>query len=85
MEVNYRSSNQSEIDLVLDGPEREIWAIEIKKSISPTVSSGFHRACEDIHATNKFVLYSGSDQFPMKGGIEVVGLVEFLKLIQLIR
>ena len=78
----YRSSNQSEIDLVLEGPDREVWAVEVKKSISPTVSSGFHRACEDIHATRKFVLYAGSDQFPMKGGIEVVGLVEFLKLVQ---
>lgn len=78
----YRSSNQSEIDLVLEGPAREVWAIEIKKSVSPTLSSGFYHACEDIQATKKFVIYSGSDQFPMKGGIEVIGLVAFLKMIR---
>jgi predicted AAA+ superfamily ATPase len=78
----YRSSNQSEIDLVLEGPAREVWAIEIKKSVSPTLSSGFYHACEDIHATRKLVIYSGSDQFPMKGGIEVIGLVAFLKMIR---
>lgn len=78
----YRSSNQSEIDLVLEGPAREVWAIEIKKSVSPTLSSGFYHACEDIQATRKLVIYSGSDQFPMKGGIEVIGLVAFLKMIR---
>jgi hypothetical protein len=78
----YLSSNQSEIDLVLEGPGREVWAIEIKKSVSPKLSLGFYHACEDIQATKKFVIYSGSDQFPMKGGIEVMGLVEFLGMIQ---
>ncbi len=78
----YRSSNQSEIDLVLEGPDREVWAIEIKKSVSPKLSSGFYHACEDIHATRKFVIYSGSDQFPMNGGVEVMGLVAFLKMIR---
>lgn len=77
----YRSSNQSEIDLILEGPNGEVWAVEIKKSTSPTVGAGFHRACEDIHATRKLLIYSGTDQFPMKGGIEVIGLVDFMKVI----
>lgn len=76
----YRSSNQAEIDLVLESGA-EVWAVEIKKSVAPAISSGFHRACEDISATNKFIVYSGSDRFPMKGDIEVVGLIEFMKMI----
>lgn len=78
----YRSSNQAEIDLVLEGSNREVWAVEIKKSGAPTISSGFHRACEDIEATKKFVVYGGSDRFPMRGDIEAMGVLEFMKLLK---
>ncbi|MEB2781369.1 ATP-binding protein [Algoriphagus sp. C2-6-M1] len=77
----YRSSNQAEIDLVLELGSTEIWGIEIKKSSAPTISSGFHRACEDIGATKKYVVYSGADRFPMKGDIEAVGVTEFIGMI----
>ncbi len=78
----YRSSNQAEIDLVLEGSNKEVWAVEIKKSIAPTIGSGFHRACEDIEATKKFVIYGGSDRFPMRGEIEAMGMIDFIKLIK---
>ncbi|SNS04383.1 hypothetical protein SAMN06295967_102215 [Belliella buryatensis] len=78
----YRSSNKNEIDLVLEGPEDAVWAIEIKKSLAPSISSGFQTAAEDIKAKKKFVVYSGTDQFPIKGGTEVIGLIAFLKMIQ---
>lgn len=77
----YRSSNQAEIDLVLESGTKEVWGVEIKKSIAPRISSGFHRACEDIGATKKYVVYSGSDRFPMRGDIEVIGLIEFIRMI----
>ncbi|MDR7129281.1 putative AAA+ superfamily ATPase [Algoriphagus sp. 4150] len=81
----YRSSNQAEIDLVLEFGSTEVWGIEIKKSSAPTVRSGFHRACEDIAATAKYVVYSGVDRFPMRGDIEVVGLIEFLGIISKVK
>ncbi|MDP2041497.1 MAG: ATP-binding protein [Algoriphagus sp.] len=77
----YRSSNQAEIDLVLERNNQEVWAIEIKRSIAPSLSAGFHNACEDIGATKKIVVYSGKDRFPIKGEVEVIGLVEFLKMV----
>ena len=77
----YRSSNQAEIDLVLEFGTNEVWGIEIKKSSAPTIRSGFHRACEDIGVTKKYVVYSGADRFPMRGDIEAVGLIEFLGMI----
>jgi predicted AAA+ superfamily ATPase len=76
----YCTSNQAEIDLVLESGN-EVWGVEIKKSIAPTISSGFHRACEDIGATKKYIVYSGPDRFPMRGDIEVIGLIEFMKMI----
>lgn len=78
----YRSSNQAEIDLVLEKSNQEVWAIEVKRSIAPSLSSGFHRACEDIGATKKWVVYSGKDRFPIKNETEVIGLIEFLGLLK---
>jgi len=74
----YRNSGGAEIDLVMDGPKNSTIAIEIKRSSSPKVSRQFHAACEDIKATQKLVIYSGSERFPMGDDIEVVGLVQFL-------
>lgn len=77
----YRSNNQAEIDLVLEKSNQEVWAIEVKRSIAPSLSAGFHRACEDIGATKKWVVYSGKDRFPIKNETEVIGLIEFLGII----
>ena len=77
----YRTSDQHEIDLVLEGGNQQVWAIEIKRSSAPKVSKGFHRACEDIKATKKFVIYGGEDQFPLAADTQVIGLAEFLTML----
>ncbi len=78
----YRTTTQTEIDLVLEGPDNEVWAIEVKRSVAPKVGNGFHTACADVKATQKFVVYSGTERFPMVGNTEGVGLIEFLKMVQ---
>lgn len=77
----YRSSSQAEIDLVLENSENEIWAVEIKRSVAPSVKKSFHDACRDVGATKKFVLYNGSEQFPLANDTEAIGLIGFLKLL----
>jgi uncharacterized protein len=76
----YRTSAQAEVDLVLEGPKNEVWAIEVKRSSAPKVSKGFHYACDDIKATRKFVIYPGEEQYPLGDEIEVIGLIAFLQL-----
>jgi len=78
----YRTSTQTEIDLVLEGPSKQVWAVEIKKSGAPHLSKGFHIAAEDVKATHKFVVYSGSERFPLQGDTEAIGLIGFLKLLE---
>lgn len=78
----YRTSGQTEIDLILEGPHRQRWAIEIKRSAAPKISKGFYTACKDIHATRKFVVYSGRERFPMPEKTEAIGLIEFLKMVK---
>ncbi len=77
----YRSAEQTEIDLILE-KGNEIWAIEIKRNLTPKVPVGFIRASEDIKATRKFLLYNGTETFPMNAEIEAMGILEFLKLIE---
>jgi predicted AAA+ superfamily ATPase len=77
----YRTTEQTEIDLIVEkGSER--WAIEIKKTSAPKIPIGFHKACDDIKATKKFVIYGGKDRYPMSNATEAICLVEFLKLIE---
>lgn len=78
----YRSVTQAEIDLVLEGPARQVWGIEIKRSGAPVLTKGFHEACEDIGATQKFVVYAGTERYPMAAGTEAIGLIEFLNLVR---
>ena len=73
----YRSAEQTEIDLILE-KGNEKWAIEIKRNLTPKVPAGFIRASEDIKATRKFLLYNGTETFPMNGEIEAMGILEFL-------
>lgn len=78
----YRSASQSEIDLILEGPGRQTWAVEVKRSSAPTVGKGFFTACEDIGATHRYVVYPGEERFPMAAGTEAIGLIEFLRLLE---
>ena len=78
----YRTVTKTEIDLVLEGPDQQIWAIEVKRSSAPQVSKGFYVACEDIKATNKFVIYSGTERYPMSNHTEAIGLTGFLQLLE---
>jgi hypothetical protein len=57
----YRTTAGAELDLLLDLPKRQRWAIEIKRSSAPGVSKGFHIAAEDVKTTRRFVLHSGSE------------------------
>lgn len=78
----YRTTAQTEIDLILEGPDHQTWAVEVKRSSAPKVSSGFHLASEDIKATGKFVIYSGTERYPMANHTEAIGLTEFLEMLE---
>jgi predicted AAA+ superfamily ATPase len=70
----YRTSGGAEIDLLLELPDSELWAIEVKLSLAPKVERGFHTACDDLRPARRFVVYSGQEAFPLAHGIEAVSL-----------
>ncbi len=73
----YRTSAGAEIDLLLELPGSELWAIEIKRSLSPKVARGFHIACDDLQLAHRIVVYAGTDRVPLPHGVEAVGVSEF--------
>nr|CAA6803357.1 MAG: Mlr9349 protein [uncultured Thiotrichaceae bacterium] len=81
----YRTASGAEMDLVLDlGNNQGRWAIEIKRSLAPTLSKGFHHARADLEPQKTFVVYAGEDSYPLAEGVEVIspkGLIK--KLIEL--
>ena len=78
----YRTSNGAEIDLVLELASNKLWAIEIKASHAPKLERGFHEACQDLPFAEKFVVYAGSDEFPIKDNVTVTSLAGILQRIR---
>ena len=70
----YRSSGGAEIDLLLSWPDGSLWAIEIKRSLSPKLERGFHAACTDLAPNRKFVVYPGVERYRLAADIEAISL-----------
>lgn len=70
----YRTSGGAEVDLLLAWPNGELWAIEVKRSLSPKVERGFHAACDDLAPARKLVVYPGNESFPLGNDILAVPL-----------
>lgn len=75
----YSTSGGAEIDLVLEFFGNEKWAIEIKRSSSPSVSKGFYIACDDIKPVKRYVIYSGTDRFSLGNGITAIPLRDLMQ------
>lgn len=70
----YRSAAGAEIDLLLKLPNGALWAIEIKRSSAPDVERGFFSACEDLNPSERYVVYPGTEEFPLRSGVRAIGL-----------
>lgn len=78
----YRTSAGAEIDLVIEINNQERYAIEIKRSLAPTVSKGFYLGCEDIKATKRYIVYPGKESYPSAEGVKTISLVDLMKELQ---
>ena len=77
----YRTSGGAEIDLVLSFPDGRLWAVEIKRSLSPRIERGFHAACADISPVRRFVVYPGEESYSAGGDTQVVSLPALARLL----
>lgn len=75
----YRTRGGAEIGLVLDLGGGRVWAIEVKRASAPSVSKGFHVACDDLQPARKYVVHSGHKSFPLPHGVEAVTLAGIME------
>ena len=90
----YRTSGGAEIDLVLELPGGERWAIEVKRSRAAKPGRGFYEACEDLLPAKRFVVHAGLDsgntptrhltRYPISADVEAIGLLELAELLSAI-
>jgi predicted AAA+ superfamily ATPase len=81
----YRSSGGAEIDLILELPGGERWAIEIKRSSTAKPSRGFYEACEDLRPARRYLVHGGEDAYPLPHEVEAVGLREMATRLAALR
>lgn len=73
----YRTAAGAEIDLLLQLPQwPRLWAIEIKRGLAPKVERGFYHACADVGPERRFVVYSGTERYPLAADIEAISLTD---------
>ena len=78
----YRTSNGTEVDLILTLPAGTIWAIEVKRSSAPKLERGFHTTCEDLEPKKRFVVYPGTERFPLDEFTDTIGIVGLMRELQ---
>ncbi|OQW88912.1 MAG: ATPase [Rhodoferax ferrireducens] len=77
----YRTQVGAEIDLVLGRGGQPEMAIEIKRSMTPSPEKGFAIACDDLQITQRYVVYPGTESFPLRHGAQAIGLGELMALL----
>ncbi|WP_189686681.1 ATP-binding protein [Pseudorhodoferax aquiterrae] len=78
----YRTHAGAEIDLVLEQGGRPEIAIEIKRSTAPNPDKGFGVACDDLGIAQRYVVYPGTERFPLRQGATALGLRELAQLLR---
>ncbi|MXW49058.1 MAG: ATP-binding protein [Gammaproteobacteria bacterium] len=78
----YRTQANAEIDLLLELPGQAApWAVEIKLGLAPSLGRGFHNARQDIRPAKSFVVYSGTERYPLATDVEAIGLTDLARLL----
>ena len=70
----YRTAAGAEIDLLLRSPRGDLWSIEVKRSLAPSLERGFHHACADLKPQRRIVVYPGAETYPLGHDVEVMPL-----------
>jgi uncharacterized protein len=78
----YRTSHGAEVDLVIGRPGGEAWAVEVKRSLAPTLERGFHSALADLEPQRALVVYPGDERYRLSASIEAIGLAELCEQVR---
>ena len=81
----FRTGGGAEIDLVLEWPGGALWTVEIKRSSAPTPSRGFYEACADLRPARRFLVYPGTERYPLRDECEAVPLPDLARDLAVLR
>ena len=76
----YRSTGGAEIDLVFETPKGR-HAIEIKRTLTPSISKGFKQAAADLDATSRHIVYPGTHRYPLDAETEAIPLADLMAVV----
>ena len=69
----------AEVDLVLAlGPNR-LLAVEVKRSLNPRPKKGFFQALEDLKPEAAYVVYPGTEEYPLARGVRAIPLPALMR------
>lgn len=74
----YRTHSGSEIDMLITKNHEPLIAAEIKLSNTPSLTRGFHTACQDLKVKQKVVITPEAKLYPLKNDVMVMSLQHFL-------
>ena len=77
----YRSNAGAEIDFLYIDQQNQPVPIEIKYSLSPSLSRGFWNAYEDLSCTRGYVVYPGNEIYPVGKNVFTLPLDKFETLL----
>ena len=77
----YRTAGGAEVDLLMHFADGALWAVEIKRSLSPKPTRGFHEACRDLQPERRCVVYPGTESYPLGEEVKVCPLMEMARSI----
>ena len=76
---HYRAPAGAKIDLVLELPRRQLWAIEFRRSRTPVLTKDFYLGAADVGATRRLVVFPGEDPLPLPGGVTAQSLPSLMQ------
>ncbi len=74
----YRTQAGAETDLVLISPNGKMTCIEIKYSISPTLTKGFYQSMEDLKPDFQYVIIPSGTPYFLNEKLKICSLIDFL-------
>jgi len=76
----YRTNAGAEIDLLFFDDKRQAVAVEVKYSLSPSLSRGFRNAFDDLGSTRGYVVYPGNDRYPLSETVQALPITELAEI-----
>lgn len=78
----YRTHQGAEADMLLVRNGEPICCGEIKRSNAPTMSRGFASVIEDVKTSQNYIVYAGTEAFPVAEQVQAVGLHQWLEIVR---